>query len=123
MSRVIWAQVILRDACDPDVPGDCAPVVKIEGATELEGLVSEFGIAFEEPIQEQADPFEYQVDDDNSLENLIEDDESWEDLPKDVAVPEPEGDPECPLEPDRPWDESVCGELERRVVSRILNGG
>ncbi len=51
MVRVITAKVYFRDACDSDVPGDCAPVVEIEGAAELEGLVSEYGIAFEELLQ------------------------------------------------------------------------
>ena len=48
MGRVINAQVYIRDSCDPDVPGECASIFRVEGAAELEGLVSEFGISFEE---------------------------------------------------------------------------
>ena len=112
MPRVIMAKIILRDACDPDLPGDCAPIIQVEEASEVEGLVSEHGVIFEEPIQEQEETFEDQVDDD----------EPWEDLVQDVEVPEPGADPECPLEPDRPWDDSICGEIERRILSRVLGG-
>ena len=106
MSRVIWAKVILRDACDPGLPGDCAPVIQIEEASELEGLVSEHGVIFEEPIQEQ-ETFEDQVDED-----------SLEYLPEDVEVPEPEGD-SCSVD-GLPWEASVCGEIERRILDRLL---
>ena len=113
MAKVISAKIIFRDTCDPDVPGDCAPVVEVEGASELEGLVSEHGIAFEEPFGGHQDTWE---------DELVEDEE----------VPEPEleleseeiptGQGECSLEPDLDWDESVCGEIERRILSRVLGG-
>ena len=57
MSKVITAKVYIRDTCDPDVPGDCAPVFRVEGAAEIEGLVAEHGIAFEEPLQELEETF------------------------------------------------------------------
>ena len=132
MSRVIMAKIILRDVCDPDEPGSCSPVIQLEEASELENLVSEYGVIFEEPIQEQ-EAFENQPE--NEWEDLPVDEEPWEDrggngepfqdpdeAPEPPEAPEPEGDGECPLEPDRPWDESVCGDIERRIVSRILGG-
>ena len=30
--------------------------------------------------------------------------------------------PDCPLESDLDWDESFCGEIERRILSRVLGG-
>ena len=121
MSRIIMAKVILRDTCDPAVPGDCAPVIQVEEASELEGLVSEHGVIFEEPIQEQQETFADSVDYDEPWEAVAGDDPPWE-VPVEVPEgPELEGD-ECPLEPDRPWDDSVCGELERRILSRVLGG-
>ena len=115
MSRVIMAKIILRDACDPDLPGDCAPIIQVEEASELEGLVSDHGVIFEEPIQEQEETFEDQVDDDETWEDLVGDEEALEDMAEDA-------DPECPLEPDQLWNESVCGEIERRILSRVLGG-
>ena len=113
MSKVITAKVYIRDSCDPNSPGDCAPVFRVEGAAELEGLVSEHGISFEEPIHEQEETF---------ADDLVDDDELWEDIVEDVDVPEAEGDPVCDVEPDLPWDESVCGKIERRILSRVLGG-
>ena len=108
MARVIWAKIILRDTCDPGVPGDCAPVVEVEGAAKLEGLVAEHGIAFEEPLQEGGETWEG---------DLVEDVEAGPELGlEDVSVDKPE----CPLEPDLDWDESICGEIERRILSKVL---
>ena len=121
MSRIIMAKVILRDTCDPGVPGDCAPVIQVEEASELEGLVSEHGVIFEEPIQEQEETFADPVDYDEPWEDLAGDNEPWE-APVEVPEgPEMEGDV-CLLEPDKPWDQSVCGKIEDHVVSRILGG-
>ena len=138
MSRIIMAKVILRDICDPGLPGDCAPIIQIAQASELEGLVSEHGVIFEEPIQEQEETFADPEDYDKPSEDLAWGNETWEapdDIPEGPELTEgekweapnevldglAEGD-ECPLEPDRPWDESVCGELERRILSRVLGG-
>jgi len=49
MTRVIMAEIHIRDACDPSNPGDCAPLVCVPGAEEIEGLVKDFGVVFEEP--------------------------------------------------------------------------
>ena len=105
---VITAKVYIRDICDPNVPGDCAPIIEVEGASDLEGLVSQHGIAFEELPQE--------------------DEETWEDEPEEYIDPRPElaleddiGDePSCPLEPELEWDESVCGEIERRILDKVM---
>ena len=113
MSRVISATVYIRDVCDPDVPGDCAPVVEIEGALEIEGLVSEFGISFEEASQDQEDTME---------EDLVEVDEAPESELELELDEIPTDQIDCPLEPGVDWDESVCGEIERRIVARVLGG-
>ena len=122
MAKIIMAKVILRDSCDPAVPGDCAPVIQVEEASELEGLVSEHGVIFEEPIRVQEETFADPVDDEEPWEDVAGDDEPWVNQDEVQESPEPEGDEECPLEPDRPWDKSVCGELERRILSRVLGG-
>ena len=106
---VITAKVYIRDTCNPDVPGDCAPVIEVEGASELEGLVSQHGIAFEEPLQEQEDVFvDEVVEDEDEDEDELEADETPEDQLK------------CPLEPELEWDESICGEIERRILSKVF---
>ena len=105
---IIAAKVYIRDTCDPNVPGDCAPIIEVEGASELEGLVSQHGIAFEELLQE--------------------DEETWEDDPEEYIDPVLElgleddivDEPTCPLEPEFEWDESVCGEIERRILDKVL---
>ena len=111
MSRVVMAKVIFRDACDPDIPGDCAPVVSIEGAAEVEELVSEFGIAFEEALQEQVEALEDELEED---EEVPEAELELDQFPSDQ--------PTCPLEPELDWDDSVCGEIERQILSRVLGG-
>ena len=105
---IITAKVYIRDACDSDVPGDCAPIIEVEGASELEGLVSQHGIAFEELPRE--------------------DEETWEDDPEEFIDPVPElaledekvDEPACPLEPELEWDESICGEIERRILDKVM---
>ena len=120
MSRIIMAKVILRDSCDPGLPGDCAPVIQVAEASELEGLVSEHGVIFEEPIQEKEETFADSVDYDEPREDVAGDNEPW-DAPVEVPEgPEMEGD-SCPVD-EKPWDESVCGELERRILSHVLGG-
>ena len=115
MARIITAKVYFRDTCDPDVPGDCAPVVELEGAAELEGLVAEHGISFEEPFQEQ-EPGDTFADELVQYEEVTESDPELEvhEIPTDL--------PECPLEPGVEWDVSVCGDLERKIVARVFGG-
>ena len=113
MSRVISATVYIRDVCDPDVPGDCAPVIEIEGAVELEGLVSEYGISFEEASQDRDETLDEDLEEvDDTPESEIELD--LDEIPTDQV--------DCPLEPGVDWDKSVCGELERRIVARVFGG-
>ena len=105
---IIAAKVYIRDTCDPNVPGDCAPIIEVEGASELEGLVSQHGIAFEELPREE--------------------EEYWEDEQAEYVEPVPElvleegivDEPTCPLEPELEWDESVCGEIERRILDKVM---
>lgn len=113
MTRVISATVYLRDSCDPDLPGDCAPRIELEGAFELEGLVSEYGISFEEASQEH----DYTLE-----EDLVEVDEATEPEIELELDEIPTDQVDCPLEPGVDWDESVCGELERRIVARVFGG-
>ena len=129
MVTIVWAKVIFKDTCDPGLPGDCAPLIQIEQAAAMEKQVSDHGIMFDELIQDQesfSDPTENEWEDIAEDEELwagpVEDVKSFEDVVEDVELPEQGEDPECPLEPDRPWEESVCGELERRLLSRILGG-
>ena len=110
MIRVISATVYIQDTCDPDVPGNCAPVVEVEDAVELEGLVSEYGISFEEALREQEDELVEDVTDEEDPELEIGSDE----IPEDQL--------ECPLDPDVEWDESVCGQIERRILIKVLGG-
>ena len=113
MTRVISATVYLRDSCDPDLPGDCAPLIELKGAAELEGLVSAHGVAFEEALQEPEDTFS---------DDLIED-EAEQEPEFDLESDEIQTDQlECPLEPEVDWDESICGQIERRILSRVLGG-
>jgi len=49
MTRVIMAEIHIRDACDPSNPGDCAPLICVPGAEEIEDLVADFGVVFEDP--------------------------------------------------------------------------
>jgi len=89
MVRIIMAEVHLKDVCDPDIPGDCAPLVYVaEGADEIEEKAKYYGVGFDELPEERA------------LE------------PEVVAVEEVEEPQEgaliCCLEPDRDWDDSAC---------------
>ncbi len=119
MTKVIAAKVYIRDSGDPNSPGDCAPVLRVEGATKLEGLVSEHGISFEEAIHEQEESF---TDDLVNDEEMILEPDDLE-LEPEMELDEFQTDqPECRVDPDVDWDESVCGEIERRILSRILGG-
>ena len=33
---------------------------------------------------------------------------------------ETEAGPTCPLEPDKPWGESICGLMEQRVIEQVV---
>jgi len=108
MGRVIMAEVHLRDVCDPSTPGDCAPLIRIPGASEIEALVSDHGIEFAELSEEI--PGE-----------IPEAPEGWGGgEAREVAeAPEPVG-LVCSLEPDRPWDESVCREVTGFDEAQVL---
>jgi len=85
MTRVIMAEIHLRDACDPSSPGDCAPVICVPGAEEIEDLVADFGVVFEDPGE--VEPIEA------FLEEII---------PQDgVGIT-------CANEPGVRWDDSDC---------------
>jgi len=94
----------------------------------MEKQVSDHGIMFDELIQDQetfSDPTENEWEDlaeEELWAGPVEDVKPFEDVVEHVELPEIGEDRECPLEPDRPWEESVCGELERRLLSRILGG-
>jgi len=61
----IMAKVLLRDSCDPATPFDCAPVIRMVGATEAEQLAAVHGVVFEEetgnlePLEEVEAPADW----------------------------------------------------------------
>jgi len=87
MTRVIMAEIHIRDACDPSNPGDCAPVICVPGAEEIEDLVADFGVVFEDPGEGE----------DVLLETAHSSDE--EVFEEKIT---------CSYEPDVRWDDSDC---------------
>jgi len=45
---VIMAKVSLKDSCDPSIPFDCAPVIRMVGAADAEQRAKVHGVEFEE---------------------------------------------------------------------------
>jgi len=88
MTRVIMAEIHIRDVCDPASPGDCAPLICVPGSEEIEELVAEFGVLFED--SGDAEPIE------EFYEEELE-------IPQD-SVPLIT----CPYEPGVRWDDSDC---------------
>jgi len=112
MGRIIMAEVHLRDVCDPATPGDCAPLICIPGASEIEALVSDHGIEFAELSEEIPGDI---------LQDPPEATGGWgsQETREVPEAPEPVG-LVCSLEPDRPWDESFCREVTGLDEAAVL---
>jgi len=98
MTRVIMAEIHIRDVCDPASPGDCAPVICVPGAEEIEDLVSDHGIVFEDLVSDHGIVFE----DPGEVEPIGEFSEESLEIPQDsVGIT-------CPNDPGVRWDDSDC---------------
>jgi len=111
VTKIIMAEIHIRDVCDPSSSGDCAPLIRVPGSSDIEDLVAEHGVVFEDPGElvslEPAEGSEgvggwgaEGVRETPELELLVEVSEDLEG----VAL-------SCPLEPDLPWNDSVCRDV------------
>jgi len=97
MTRIFQAEIHLPESCDPTYPGDCAPTVYMQGAEDIKALTLAHGIAFEELTTET-------LDQDQDQDELTDAELVEEYQPIRLV---------CPLEPAKPWDDSVCRRLIR----------
>jgi len=108
---VIRARIIRECAVGP--PGECPVEVQLVGVTaqelrDLEDQVEAQGISFAPARVEE-----------ELAEELVEEGEEFQEEGRAVSQETREPELVCPLEPDVPWEESICGELEETLTERI----